>query len=304
MKKKLLIILLIFSSLSFSQTKNFDDFLQFAKKGTTEKNFRIKQNNWIAVKQTEKQTVGNTTTENTFYSKNIDENNYYFLLQVLTNNQTNSVINKTSLKLPNGRIFNEWISEIEKMGYAFKKDGNQKGKLITGKIDLMIIAEIDNIESSEENWSYEISVIIPENNKSSTTSIQNKNSEFPISNLELEEMKKKYDGFEFNKDLKIKWEDEYISQGFDDDTVKFSCKWSKDGYVTGIFHFEGKYLGYYGKENIGIAWSGNRKDNNKFEGVIQWNLTSEPLERGRTMILVKFYTKEKIYTFNMLTLSE
>lgn len=304
MKKILILTLLILSSLSFSQTKNFEEFLQFSKKGTPEKIFRIEQNDWVIVKPTEKQIDGNISTQNTFYSKKINGNEYFFLLKTLTNNQTNSIVNKTSIKLPNGEIFDKWVVEIEKMGYILKKVKDQKGKLFAGENDLMIIAEIDNIDSSEENWSYEISVIIPENNKSSTISFPNENSEFPISNFELEEMKKKYDNFDFNKDHKIKWKDEYISEGFDDETAKFSCRWSKEGYSTGIFHFEGKYLGYHGKNNIGIVWSGDRRENSRFEGVIEWNLTSEPLERGKTMVLVTFYTKEKIYTFNMLTLNE
>jgi hypothetical protein len=124
----------------------------------------------------------------------------------------------------------------------------------------------------------------------------------PISIQELDRMKKEFYPFNFNRTGEIKWLDEYYSEGYGELNIKFSSKWSEEGYQTGIFHFKGKFCSYIGKDNIAVVWSGNTENNIQYEGLITWT-EEKPIEKGSSMVQVNFFNGENLEFYDMLILN-
>lgn len=298
-KLKTLLILFIFTNnVTLSQIENFEDFLSFSDASFEEKQESLIQRHWKIIKPISASIEKEITTNSIYYSQKKNDLEYFLSLELLTGEKTSVNIEKTILRIPNGEIFDKWVKEIELGGFKLNKVENENGRLFSAQEDLMIIAEIGNIDQSSVKWYYEISILrsIRKNKEFSKDS-----ESLPISKEELEKMKLEFTSSNFNNKYKPKWKDEYYSEGFDDPEVKFSCKWSDEGFITGIFHFNGKFCSFYGKNSLAIVWSGNFEDDIKFEGLIKW-FVEEPIIRGESMVQIELFMNGKTQYFNTLIL--
>lgn len=296
--KTLLIILIFKNNVSLSQIENFEDFLSFSDASFEEKQESLIQQHWKIIKPLSASVEKEITTNSIYYSQKNNDLEYFLSLQLLTGEKTSVNIEKTILRIPNGEIFDNWVKEIELDGFKLNKVENENGRLFSAQEGLMIIAEIGNIDQSTIKWYYEISILksIIKNEKFSED-----NESLPISKEELDKMKLEFTSTNFNTNYKPKWKDEYYSEGYDDPDVKFSCKWSDEGFVTGILHFNGKFCSYYGKNNLAIVWSGNFEKDTKFEGLIKW-FVEEPIIRGESMVQIELFIDGETQYFNTLIL--
>lgn len=164
MKKKYFLIFAIcifaFSNSVMGQTKNATDFLKFSKQNFTTKSSQLKSNGWELLKPTSTETDNGIESKLSFYGKEISNKQYYIILEFLSSNQTTTEVQKTSIKLPNGTEFDEWVMEFENMGYEFQKVSGHKGHLFSGEKGMAIKVGINNMDYAESDWSYEISIII------------------------------------------------------------------------------------------------------------------------------------------------
>lgn len=156
----LTIFLLSFSNSVIGQIKNATDFLNFSKQSFTLKSSSLKTNNWELLQPTTSKNENDITTKMSLYGKEILNKDYYIILEFLSSNKTAIQIEKTSIKLPNGTEFDNWVAEFENMGYKFQKVSGQKGFLFSGGNGMMIKVGIKNMDYSKSEWSYEISIII------------------------------------------------------------------------------------------------------------------------------------------------
>ena len=151
---------LFISCISIGQTKNATDFLKFTKQNFSAKSLQLKTGSWKLIQPTTLETKNAITTKTSCYGKEISNKEYYIILVFLNSTETNTKVEKTSIKLPNGTEFDKWIAEFENMGYEFKKVSGRKGHLFSGEKGMMIDVGINNIDDVESEWSYEISIMI------------------------------------------------------------------------------------------------------------------------------------------------
>ena len=292
MKKYLILSLIItISSLAVGQVNDVNDFIRFSKKEDYLQKAELGLKRWKTIQQETLNTENEIVTETSAYSKIVENGNYSLILEKSQSKNSNVVVYKTTVEIPNGRVFDNWTEGIENLGYNFVKVKDHNGRLATGEKNFMIIADLINIEQNSSQWKYQFSII---------TSKPKEKSEYPISQEELEKLKKEYNSTAFSKTPKV-WLDEYYSQGWDDPNVKFSCKWTEDNYYTGIIHFKGKFCSYYGKDNKAIVWSGNIGPQ-KYEGLIEWT-DERPITKGESMVQINLYTDSENYNFNTLILN-
>lgn len=292
MKRLLLLIVFItFSGSIFGQVNNVNDFLRFSKKSDELKKVELGLKMWNIVQPETLKTENDITTESSVYNKTIGSESFSIKLEKSQSENSDVLISKATVEIPNGTLFDEWINGIENLGYNFVKVNNQNGRLITGEKNFMILADILNIDQNSSKWKYHISTVI--------TSPREK-AKYPISQAELNKLKNEFNSEEFAKTSKV-WLDEYYSQGWDDPNVKFSCKWTKDNYFTGILHYKGKFCSYYGKDNRAIVWSGNIGPPT-YEGLIEWR-AEKPIKKGESMVQINLYTDTENFNFDTLILN-
>lgn len=151
---------LLISNSSIGQTKSASDFLNFTKQNFLAKSLQLKIGNWKIIQPTSSETKKAITTKTTLYGKEILSKQYYIILKYASSSETNTKVEKTTIELTSGKEFDKWVDELENLGYNFKKVTGQNGHLYSGEKGMMIDAGINNIEKSESEWTYEISIMI------------------------------------------------------------------------------------------------------------------------------------------------